>query len=316
MSVTPKTFFDQVPIPIGFENGCAWIDNQYLPIEKAAVPILDVGFSKSDCTYDVVATWKGKFFRLDDHLDRFEKNWKQLKFKPPITKAQMKNILIECVKRSGLRDSYVEMIVTRGIPLNGERDPRKFSNRFYAYAIPYVWIVKPEDQVKGVHLAISNETFRIDPKSVDPKVKNFHWGDMTKALFEAYETGAETTILPSADGYITEGPGFNIFALTEGALWTPESGVLEGITRKTVIEIANNLNFELTEQNISKEDLLSADELFFTGTATEVIGVVSVDNSYIGNGSPGDVTNAIRKKYLEIVNGNDANSDNYLTLVK
>ena len=90
------------------------------------------------------------------------------------------DILIECVKRSGLRDSYVEMIVTRGIPLNGERDPRKFSNRFYAYAIPYVWIVRPEDQVKGVHLAISNEAFRIDPKSVDPKVKNFHWHTRAK----------------------------------------------------------------------------------------------------------------------------------------
>ena len=297
MSVTPKTFFDQVPIPIGFENGCAWIDNQYLPIEKAAVPILDVGFSKSDCTYDVVATWKGKFFRLDDHLDRFEKNWKQLKFKPPITKAQMKNILIECVKRSGLRDSYVEMIVTRGIPLNGERDPRKFSNRFYAYAIPYVWIVKPEDQVKGVHLAISNETFRIDPKSVDPKVKNFHWGDMTKALFEAYETGAETTILPSADGYITEGPGFNIFALTEGALWTPESGVLEGITRKTVIELATCEKIPVKVTNFKKDLLEKATEIFLTSTAGGIMSATILNGESVGNGVPGTVYQQIYQEY-------------------
>ena len=297
MSVTSKNFSDQVPMPIGFENGCAWIDNQYLPIEKAAVPILDVGFSKSDCTYDVVATWKGKFFRLDDHLDRFEKNWKQLKFKPPITKAQIKNILIECVKRSGLRDSYVEMIVTRGIPLNGERDPRKFSNRFYAYAIPYVWIVKPEDQVKGVHLAISNEAFRIDPKSVDPKVKNFHWGDMTKALFEAYETGAETTILPSADGYITEGPGFNIFALTEGALWTPESGVLEGITRKTVIELATCEKIPVKVTNFKKDLLEKATEIFLTSTAGGIMPATILNGESVGNGVPGPVYQQIYQEY-------------------
>ena len=87
----------------------------------------------------------------------------------------MKDILFECVKRSGLRDSYVEMIVTRGIPVNGERDPRKFSNRFYAYAIPYVWIAARGSTYR-IHLAIAKQSIRIDPRSVDPKVKNFHWG--------------------------------------------------------------------------------------------------------------------------------------------
>ena len=212
MSATIKKITAEAHKQKNFKNGCAWINHHYLPIEDAGVPIMDVGFSKSDCTYDVVSTWKGKFFKLDEHLDRFEKNWKKLNLTPPVNKIQMKGILIECVKRSGLRDSYVEMIVTRGIPVNGERDPRKFSNRFYAYAIPYVWIVKPEDQLTGIHLAIAKQSIRIGPRSVDPKVKNFHWGDMTKALYEAYETEAETTVLPNADGYITEGPGFNIFA--------------------------------------------------------------------------------------------------------
>ena len=280
-----------------FKNGCAWINNHYLPIEDAGVPIMDVGFSKSDCTYDVVATWKGKFFKLNEHLDRFEESWKKLKLKPPVNKLQMKDILVECVKRSGLRDSYVEMIVTRGIPVNGERDPRKFSNRFYAYAIPYVWIVKPEDQLTGIHLAIAKKSIRIDPQSVDPKVKNFHWGDMTKALYEAYETEAETTVLPNADGYITEGPGFNIFAFFDGQLWTPESGMLEGITRKTVMEIAASEQVPVKVRNFKRDLLENASEIFLTSTAGGIMPVSILDGKPVGKGKPGPIYRKIYSEY-------------------
>ena len=280
-----------------FKNGCAWINNHYLPIEDAGVPIMDVGFSKSDCTYDVVATWKGKFFKLNEHLDRFEESWKKLKLKPPVNKLQMKDILVECVKRSGLRDSYVEMIVTRGIPVNGERDPRKFSNRFYAYAIPYVWIVKPEDQLTGIHLAIAKQSIRIDPQSVDPKVKNFHWGDMTKALYEAYETEAETTVLPNADGYITEGPGFNIFAFFDGQLWTPESGMLEGITRKTVMEIAASEQVPVKVRNFKRDLLEKASEIFLTSTAGGIMPVSILDGKPVGKGKPGPIYQKIYSEY-------------------
>ena len=296
MSTTIKKITTEAHKQNTFKNGCAWINNNYLPIEDAGVPIMDVGFSKSDCTYDVVATWKGKFFKLDEHLDRFEKNWKKLKLKPPLNRLQMKDILIECVKRSGLRDSYVEMIVTRGIPVNGERDPRKFSNRFYAYAIPYVWIVKPEDQLTGIHLAIAKNSIRIDPQSVDPKVKNFHWGDMTKALYEAYETEAETTILPNADGYITEGPGFNIFAFWDGQLWTPASGMLEGITRKTVIEIAASEQVPVKVRNFKRDLLEKASEIFLTSTAGGIMPVSILDGKPVGKGKPGPI---YQKIYLE-----------------
>ena len=258
---------------------------------------MDVGFTKSDCTYDVVATWKGKFFKLKEHLDRFERNWNQLNFTPPVTREQIKEILFNCVKFSELRNSYVEMIVTRGIPLNGERDPRKFQNRFYAFAIPYVWIVKPEDQIKGIHLAIANKSIRIDPRSVDPKVKNFHWADMTKGLFEAYEQGATTVILPNADGFITEGPGFNIFALVNGMLWTPESGILEGITRKTVIELAENEEIPTKVTMFGRKVLEQAEEIFITSTAGGIMPVSTLDDSPVGNGIPGPVFHLIHQKY-------------------
>ena len=146
---------------------------------------MDAGFTKSDCTYDVVATWKGKFFRLDDHLERFERSWNQLRFRPPVSREEIKQILMKCVKLSELRDSYVEMIITRGVPLNGERDPRKFSNRFYAFAIPYVWVVTPEDQKKGITTFIEiilnqelGEPFRRDAMKKPVKVAGIKKEDM------------------------------------------------------------------------------------------------------------------------------------------
>ena len=140
----------------------------------------------------------------------------------------------------------------------------------------------------------------------------------TLAKIDAVNNGYDDAIMFGDGDVVAEGSGQNLFLIKNSKITTPpiETGALGGITRRTAIEIASNLGYETIEQNISKEDLLNADELFFTGTATEVIGVVSVDGKDIGNGSPGIITNAIRNNYLEIVNGNDPISENYLTLVK
>ena len=199
-----------------FADGCAFIDGEYVPIAEARIPIIDTGFLRSDVTYDVVAVWNGKFFRLEDHLDRFERGWNRLQMKPDVSKDEIREILFECVRRSGIRNAYVDMIMSRGIDEDGSRDPRRFRNRFYAYAIPYVWIVKPEDQEVGTHLVIAEKTIRVPPDAIDPTIKNFHWGDLIRGVYEAYDRGGYTVVLPDADGNITEGPGFNVFVYYEG----------------------------------------------------------------------------------------------------
>ena len=132
----------------------------------------------------------------------------------------------ECVRRSGLREAYVEVLCTRGLPAPGSRDPRSCTNRFMAFAIPFVWIADPQKQARGVDLYVS-DVQRIAPASVDPRTKNYHWLDMVGALFQAYEHGAETAVLVDGAGNITEGPGFNVFALVDGELITPAAGVLK-----------------------------------------------------------------------------------------
>ncbi len=282
-----------------FADGCAFIEGEYVPIAKARIPIIDTGFLRSDLTYDVVAVWNGKFFRLEDHLDRFEKSWKQLYMKSPVSKDEMREILFECVRRSGIRNAFVEMIMSRGIDEERSRDPRRFRNRFYAYAVPYIWIVKSEDQEVGTHLIIAEKTIRIPPEAVDPTIKNFHWADLTRGIFEAYERGGFTIVLPDAEGNITEGPGFNVFVYYKGTLLSPEKGVLEGITRKTVFDLADEQDIPARLGMFDAKVLKEADEIFITSTAGGVMPVTKVNDKPIGTGSPGKVTTLIRKRYWE-----------------
>lgn len=280
-----------------FRAGCAWVEGEYLPIAKARVPILDSGFTRSDVTYDVVAVWKGAFFRLDDHLARFESGWRRLRMSPSIRPAEMRDILFECVRRSGLRDAYVKMVLSRGVPPPGGRDPRLFENRFYAYAIPYVWIVEPKAQELGTNLAICRETVRISPRSIDPTIKNFQWGDLVRGMFEGYDRGATTVVLEDADGYITEGPGFNVFAYCDGALWTPSGGVLEGVTRRTVLDLAQEASMSVKIEMFSRSVLDRAEEIFLTSTAGGIMPVTVLDDKSVGDGAPGVITMQLRQRY-------------------
>ncbi len=282
-----------------FTDGCAFIDKGYVPIAEARISIMDTGFSRSDVTYDVVAVWNGKFFRLEDHLDRFERGWKRMRMKPGVSKDEIREILFECVRRSGIRNAFVDMIMSRGIDEEGSRDPRRFRNRFYAYAIPYVWIVKPEDQEVGTHLVVAEKTIRIPPDAIDPTIKNFHWGDLVRGIFEAYDRGGYTAVLTDAGGNITEGPGFNVFAYYEGTLLTPEKGVLEGITRRTVLDLADELGIPAKKDMFGLNTLNGADEVFITSTAGGVMPVTKINGKQVGIGTPGKITTLIRKRYWE-----------------
>lgn len=282
-----------------FSDGCAWINEDYMPIEQASIPITDTGFTRSDVTYDVVAVWDGKFFRLQEHLDRFEKAWTALGMTPPVSKSRMRHILHQCVEKTGLVNAYVEMMVTRGVPPAGDRDPRNFKNRFYAFAIPYVWIAEEQEQLSGLKLIVARSAERISSRSVDPTVKNFHWGDLTKGLFEALSKGAKTAVLLDAEGHVTEGPGFNLFAFVNGRLITPATGVLQGITRRTVLELAEEQGIDCETGVLTEQQLFAADEIFLTSTAGGVMPVISVDEKQLGDGTPGPVTMSLRELYWQ-----------------
>ena len=277
-------------------QGVAYVDGKLVPIADAKISLLDWGFLHSDATYDVAHVWKGKFFRLHDHIDRFFAGMDRLRMSLPESRSDVASILVDCVRASGLRDAYVEMICTRGRPAPGSRDPRTCTNRFHAFAIPFIWIASPEEQTRGLHLIISRLQ-RVPPESVDPTVKNYHWLDLVMGLFEAYDRGGETVVLVDGDGNLAEGPGFNIFVVKEGAIATPARGVLEGVTRRTAIELATDAGYEAVRRCVFADEARTADEVFVTSTVGGIMPVTKVDGRAVGSGSPGPITLELSEAY-------------------
>ncbi len=280
----------------GFSDGAAFVDGEFVPVSQAQVSVMDWGFSRSDVTYDVVHVWKGSFFRLEDHLDRFAASCAALRLDPGLDRERLREALIHIVRLSGLRDAYVDMICTRGRPLPGSRDPRTCRNRLILYAVPFMWVLSPEVQERGARLLISDVP-RISPHSVDPTVKNFHWGDLTRGLFQAVEQGADTAVLVDPDGYVSEGPGFNVYCVNDGCVVSPGGTVLEGITRRSVRELCEELAVPFELGRVTPEELRDADEVFLSSTAGGVMPVVRVDDRIMGNGRPGPLSERLKSLY-------------------
>ena len=279
-----------------FPKGAAWMDGKFVKLSEARISVLDWGFLRSDATYDVAHVWKGRFFLLDKHIDRFFKSTEKLRMPCKIDRTELKKILAGCVNNAGLENAYVEMIQTRGISPNFERDPRKATPRFIAFAVPFGWILKPEDFEVGLDVLVT-DIKRIPPDSVDPTIKNYHWLDLVSGMLTSYDLGHDTAILIDEKNNVLEGPGFNIFSVDETGLNTPDHGVLEGITRQTVINLAKELDLSINIKSISIEKLKSSDELFATSTAGGIMPITKINGKPVGSGIPGKITRELHKTY-------------------
>ena len=277
-------------------KGAAFINDQYVPIAEASLPVLDWGFLHSDATYDVAHVWRGRFFRIDEYLDRFERSMRSLRMSVPYSREQIREVMFELVRRSGLRDAYVEIICTRGMPAPGSRDPRTCTNRFMAFAIPFVWIADEELRAQGLNLLVSQYQ-RIAPESIDPRIKNYHWLDMVMGLFEAYDAGADSAVLVDAVGNLVEGPGFNVFVRRGERVITPARGVLEGVTRATVLELLAAENVQVSTELLPAATARAADEVFITSTAGGVMPVTRIAGQTVGDGLPGALTTRLNQAY-------------------
>jgi branched-chain amino acid aminotransferase len=277
-------------------GGAAWIDGGYCRIEDAKISVLDLGLTRSDCTYDVVHVWRGRFYQLDAHLDRFAASLTGLRLDPGCSRAEIEAVLHGCVRYAGLGEAYVSMTCTRGRMAPGSRDLRTARNMFYCYAVPFIWISSPERQTTGASMRISH-VVRIPEQSVDPAVKNYHWLDLDLALLDAYDHGADLVVLRNLDGSVTEGPGYNVFAHVDGRWLTPASGTLQGITRRSLIDLARQAGQPVEEARLTADDLHRAAEVLVTSTAGGIMPVALIDGRPVGAGVPGPLTLKLRDLY-------------------
>ena len=276
------------------------MNGQIIPVSEAKISVFDWGLTRSDITYDVVHVWEGAFFRIEDYLDRFEVSMKKMRLDVGMDRSAIRNALIELVATSGLQSAYVSMVASRGTPLiPGTRDPRGCRNHFYAWAVPFIWVIPEAIAKRGAHISVARDSRRIPSNSVDPTVKNYHWGDMTAALFQALDAGYDTTVLLDHNNLVTEGPGFNIFAVINGKVVTPKSGMLEGISRKTVLEICAALDIPCAATDISEEAFMNAEEVFTATTAGGPVPVTRVNGHIFGNDTIGPLTARILHTYWD-----------------
>ena len=282
-----------------FKGGAAYMNGTFVPIAEAKIPVGDWGFTHSDVTYDVVHVTDGGFFRLEDHLSRFHRSLEGYRLDPGVTRDQMREILGRCVALSGLRDAFVAMLSTRGVPrVYGSRNPADCDNTFIAYAVPWIDVIKPDVQERGAHLLVSAVP-RISPRSLDPTLKNYMWRDFTRGMFEAADQGYDTAILLDHEGFLTEGAGFNVFIVKGESVLTPDRGALQGITRLAVLDLCPELGLDGRVAPITYEDLMDADEVFTTTTAGGVMPCARVNDRIYGNDRPGPISTKLKDLYWQ-----------------
>ena len=297
-----------------------WLDGELVDWDNANVSVMTHTLHYGTGVFEGMRardTDKGTSVQfLDDHVDRLYRSAEAYNLEIPFNKNVISNAIKEIVKVNNLKSAYIRPLVFFG---DGEMGllPQNIPVRVAIAAWEWGAYLGDDAGSKGVNVCISDWQ-RISPKSFKPFAKGVGgYMNSTLAKIDAVKQGFDDAIMLSDNGTVAEGSGQNIFIYKNNQLLTPpiETGALGGITRKMVMEIAHHIDIPVVEQDLSPADLIASDEIFFTGTATEIVGVVSVDNNKISDGSVGEVTSKIRSKYLEIVNGQDDNFKNYITLI-
>ena len=297
-----------------------WLNGEFVNWEDANVSVMSHTLHYGTGVFEGIRARDSEIgtsiFRLTDHVNRLFESADAYSLPIPYEKEEITQAIKDSVNLDKLSSAYIRPLVFFG---EGEMGLLPQNVPVYVSVAAWSWGAYLGDDAgnKGVRVCISNWK-RISPQSFKPYAKGVGgYMNSTLAKIDAVNSGYDDAIMLGDNDVVAEGSGQNLFLINDKKIITPpiETGEHGGIKRKTVIEIARSLSIPLEEKNITIDDLKNADELFFTGTATEVVGVVSVDGDEIGSGSPGDITNMIRDKYLKIVNGIDSDYHHYLTVV-
>lgn len=277
--------------------GCTHIYGEFVSLEEAKISIFDTGFLHSDVVYDVTTAWQGYIFKLEEHLERFAASCAGFHLKNPYSNEETAKLLAECTRRAGCEDgAFIHMHVTRGEYAEGSRDPRLCENQFACYVVPYVWLWGEEKSKAGINIHMS-DIERISSKAVDARYKNFHWGDLIQAQYQAYEAGRDDAALCGPDGNLAEGPGFNIWVIKNGVCATPDENCLLGMSRRSAIELCEMSGIPFELRKVHPDELRHADEAFATSSAGGIMPITAVDDKPLGNGAPGILTTQLFNNY-------------------
>lgn len=278
-----------------------WIDGKWYDRETAAVSVYDHGLLYGDGVFEGTRVYGGKIFRLKEHLDRLYDSAQAIWLAVPISKDEMTAVTEEAVRRSGHAEGYIRHIVTRGVGDLG-LDPRKCPRASVIIIVDAIQLW-PEEVYRAGLRVVTAGTPIPHRESLSPRVKSLNYLAHILAKIEGIQAGADEVIMLDSAGSVAEGSGQNLFVVKGGRLRTPPAygGILRGVTRDAVIEIAESAGYEVREEPLNRYDVYTADEAFFTGTATEIVSIREVDGRVIGAGKEGPVTRDLRRRFQALV---------------
>ena len=275
-----------------------WIDGKLVDEEQAKVSVFDHGLLYGDGVFEGIRVYGGKIFEFAAHMKRLYESAKVIRLEIPMDMASLCGAVEETVKANNISDGYIRLVVTRGVGDLG-LNPFLCKRAGVIIIASSIRLYAEELYEKGLTV-ISGTTVRNHPLSIPPQLKSLNYVNNILAKIEALDAGADEVIMYNHEGYVAEACADNVFIVRGGVVYTPpvQAGSLEGITRDVVIRLAKEEGFEVVEKNLTRFDLYVSDEFFLTGTAAEVIGIVSIDGRTIGQGKPGPVTELLRKKFF------------------
>ena len=277
-----------------------YINGRLVDKEDAKVSVYDHGLLYGDGVFEGLRSYSGKVFRLDRHLDRLYESARAIWLEIPIKQSDLAKAVNDTLRANSLEDAYIRLVVTRGAGSLG-LDPNRTSDPQVIIITDKIALYPAELYERGLDI-ITASTIRNHPAALSPRIKSLNYLNNILAKIEGLQAGCIEALMLNTKGEVAECTGDNIFLVRGGVLLTPplDAGILEGVTRDAVIELARESKIEVRETALTKHDVYVADECFLTGTAAEVIPVVKVDGRVIGPGTPGPVTRDLRERFHKL----------------
>jgi branched-chain amino acid aminotransferase len=278
-----------------------YISGQFYDKSEAKISVYDHGLLYGDGVFEGIRSYGGKIFRLRQHLQRLYDSAKAIRLEIPMSQEQLAQAIRQTLDLNGLKDAYIRVVVTRGAGSLG-LDPRKTSDPQVIIITDHIQLYPPELYENGLEI-VTVATIRNHPNAVNPRIKSLNYLNNILAKLEAIQAGCLEALMLNHKGEVAECTGDNIFVVTRGVVRTPplDAGILEGITRNAVLELAQRAGIPTREESLTRHDVYTADECFLTGTAAEIIPVVKCDGRVIGSGKPGPITRQLRERFFALV---------------
>ena len=277
-----------------------YINGKLYPKEEAKVSVFDHGLLYGDGVFEGIRCYNGNIFKLEEHIDRLYDSAEAISLQIQLGRDQLKDAIVSTLKANNLKDSYIRLVVTRGVGKLG-LDPFNCETPQLVIITDTIQLYPKELYEKGLD-AIIVQTIRNHSKALNPTIKSMNYLNNILAKIECLRAGAAEGIMLNTDGYVAECTGDNIFIVKDNEIFTPpvSAGILIGITRNVVIELAKEASITVKEEQLTEDDLYNADECFLTGTAAEIIPVANIDGRKIATGKPGKITLSLLKKYQKL----------------